>query len=497
MADAAGGDLGTMMIRIGIAGADDVAAQLKNLTGALPQVGTAAQRAGAGLGSMNAPMAAAAASAGELAASLKIAGAALAVGMGVSGYMNAQKFSVAFERIYGSADKARSVMKALKEEAMLTGDDINVLREYANRLAVMGYSAERMLPVVNALNDLERLAPGLPNIGGTILGMLSALQQRGDMAAAGMMLRGMMRSGVPLMRWMEEGGVQVQGIGQSTKFYRDGRRMTGEEVADEIVSAIQRRAGGLDKAPTLERFLKGTKTALGSFMTPTGELLAKTGGGAAMGGVQQMAIGLARMNEASQGVLGLGLAALWMRGSIVRTIQTVVALVGALGRLQTQLIGTAVAAGGSPGAAGGGSGWYRAGRGLRGFMRGPGPGIAIGLGGAAIEGGAEPGSTQDYIGSMMAWGGLGFAIGGTKGPYGALAGLAVGMAYGAMKAYNNGKSRDDAKKGDANTPYLKRMAETLEKVAVEIVGGGPRAGRSQGVLQAEITAARLARSGWA
>ena len=134
---------------------------------------------------------------GAIAATAALGGLAMA---GLKAVSNYQQASIAFTTMLGSAEKATSFLKEMRDFAAATPFELPQLLTGAQRLLAVGFAAEEIKPMLTAVGDA---ASGLGLGGEGIDRMTLALQQMQSMGRiTGQDLKQLSSAGVPALQYL-------------------------------------------------------------------------------------------------------------------------------------------------------------------------------------------------------------------------------------------------------------------------------------------------------
>lgn len=481
-------DLGTLLIHVGIDGTGATTSGLKDVKTSLKNVGDQSDESNDKTKKFNLTLLDLVRSAS--AATVAIGGvvAALSAFSGVRLAAQYQAVEIGLTNILHSATAAKRVMGELIQMGAQTPFPTEHLVGFARQLLATGSSAR------SAVNELRTLANVGANMGlgvsdvGDLVRMLSTV--RTTMHAPGAdTFQALSRHGVNLAEVLSaSGGARFTGSMANAQAASVFGAMPGPMAFAKIMEGLQKlNPGGAD---TFLSVVQNLGESIRNVMLPTGALLIRVL--APIGKLlQSVANAVARVNEMTGGGAGL----IFLLAGLARIqgvlVNTAIAAANAIARLNVQLAALA----GTGGVAGGkGGGMIPI---IGGGLKSLGPAIAAAgalFGAEQIrKHGYSKMADTYYYGDLMAntiQGAAGGEILG--GPLGGIVGAISGLfktmydyTYGGEKYHN--KDRDKLDQIAENTG---KTADALQQMRGTLIGGGDRAQRVTGDIEAQINLAR-------
>lgn len=389
-----------------------------------------------------------------------------------------------FEALTGSAQEAESILRRVFQIAQTTPFDTVNVAQFAAMLRSAGVAGAQLERELTALLNLASAA-GISRSDFTRFAE-NLLQIRSG--AGGLMdIRQMLRAAPGISRFLAEqlGRDRLPLDELAALIQREGP----ERFYQRLIEAGEARAGAATRVTPL--------TALANFveliqmeLLPTGELLGKILGGIvgilsplvrllgafnrALGGVPALLVGLAAA-VASAATALRALSASGIGRAVTDTWATLLVLLTLIaGRLRT----VAIRIGG-----------------LAGFLR-----LTLAGGIAALVGAigrAVGGELGELLQAIAAGGGIGALVGSIVPALGTALGAILGALVGAIgflvkRLFFPATTESAQARTARNT---ERMAQTLDQIAVKLVGGGTGAGALRTRFEAEMALARLMEQG--
>lgn len=447
-------------------------------------------------------------------------GQVLAAVTGIGIAARFQTLNVGFTTLIGNAEKARTILKELRQLGAETPFDTEELVSMSRLLLAMGVDANRVVRDMRAITDAIAVTGQGPEVTRRVITNLSQV-------------RGMQHVNVRDLNEIAYAGLSLNKILGAAlgKTLTDGQgrqavnQMTGKQFYDTFIKGVEKLYGGSARLlglGTLAGILQNIGDTLRLVMLPTGVLLLPVvqAVGRAFLLVANAAQKLNEMTGGSAGLILLFRGLIAVKGvlitAIVKVRTSITGLIESLDRLSVSAAtaagstgvqaaanatGTATAVGVGAAAATGGilarlRGFFSGGlkgvlSGAKGLLKGPGIGLIADLGLNWLGGmlGGALGGTLKGAGTGIGVGSLGFLGGGPLGIITTIVGALIGGITGFMGS-RRGPGGDTAaeKLGETNT--------ILKDIKAQMIGGGPRARRITSELEIEMALGRALKTGF-
>lgn len=490
-----------ILIRLQAQGAEQAAASVRGVTGAVRTLDKAGDDAASGgLGQTAMSLGGLALTAQAAIGSIGIVAGMLATLSGVRVAAQFQDLALSLETVTGSAEKANKLLRELRKMGAQTPFDTAELAGYASQLIAAGTATETVVDQLRTLADLAAFSrigrADLPRF------LTNIMQMRGQPTPQLQDLKEMVRL-APALGKIVAAGVGQKGPMTSIEAMKTLQTMTGQQAFDTILKgtgAIARNAALMAATLSPINMLANMIENLGMIMEPTGHIILAVLK-PIMAFASDLASRLGALNAFTRGWLGLGLIVAVLAKSWVMIRNSMIAARVELERLVASINRLAGASGAAAGnqrimmsAMGPGkmAGWWAGTKtntaGLWGWVKGfakSGLGISLGMEAAGYGASFIPGQWGKYLSSILGTGATGVALGSLFGPHGALVGGIIGGIIGGVQTW----MADREGPHDAAAEELKTTNKLLGDIRGQMIGGiggGARARAAMADTEIEI-----------